>query len=385
MSQTAYLAALVAVENAWLATLVDAGIAPESARADLGATLADSDVIALAEKAEQDGNPVTGMVTLLRERTDAPTSTWIHRGLTSQDVVDTALALCLRDALEILDRYVAEQTRTLAGLAQTHRDTPALAHTLTQAALPTTAGLRFANWLTAVLDAADQVAALPLLPVQCGGAAGTLAAATELTGSADGALALSDALAVKLRLAPARPWHTTRSIVTRVGDTLVACCDAWGHIAADITVGSRTEIGEYTEGAGGASSTMPHKNNPVLSILVRRTAITAPGLGATLHAASAASVDERADGAWHAEWGTLRTLVRHTVIAASQTCDLLVGLRFDAQRAAQNLAAAEGVLAEQQTMARLAGRQPAERYTGAAGLLVDAAAERARQYTKEQI
>ena len=108
------------------------------------------------------------------------------------------------------------------------------------------------------------------LPVQVGGAVGTLAATTELAGSVDGALALSDALADELILAPAAPWHTTRSPVTRIGDALVTCCDAWGHVAADVATGSRPELGELAEGSGGGSSTMPHKNNPVRSVLIRR-------------------------------------------------------------------------------------------------------------------
>ena len=194
------------------------------------------------------------------------------------------------------------------------------------------------------------------LPVQVGGAAGTLAAATELAGSVDGAIALSDALAAALRLAPAPPWHTTRSAVTRIGDALVTCCDAWGHIAADVATGSRPEIGELAEGEGGGSSTMPHKSNPIRSVLIRRAALTAGPLGATLHTAAAASVDERADGAWHAEWATLRTLARRTVVAAAHTSELLTGLRVDAARAAANLAAADGVLSEQQTMTELTGR-----------------------------
>ena len=78
-----------------------------------------------------------------------------------------------------------------------------------------------------------------------------------------------------------------------------------------LTLG-RPEIGELSEGAGGGSSTMPHKANPVLSTLVRRAALTTPQLAATLHLAAAGSVDERADGAWHAEWATLRTLLRRT-------------------------------------------------------------------------
>ena len=88
---------------------------------------------------------------------------------------------------------------------------------------------------------------------------------------------------------------------------------------------------------------MPHKSNPVLSVLIRRAAMTAPPLGATLHAASAASVDERSDGAWQAEWATLRTLARRTVVAAAQTSAPLTGLQVNTERAAANLAAAGDV------------------------------------------
>ena len=101
---------------------------------------------------------------------------------------------------------------------------------------------------------------------------------------------------------------------------------------------------------------MPHKSNPIRSVLIRRAALTAGPLGATLHIAAAASVDERADGAWHAAWATLRTLARRTVVAASHTSELLSGLRVGAERAAANLAAAEGLLSEQQTMIELTGR-----------------------------
>lgn len=183
-----------------------------------------------------------------------------------------------------------------------------------------------------------------------------------------------------LGLAPAAPWHTTRAPLTRTADALVACCDAWGHIANDVALGCRAEIGEFTEGAGGASSTMPHKNNPVLSVLLRRNALTAPHLSAALHSASAAGVDERADGGWHAEWATLRTLARHTVIAASQATDLLAGLRVNGSRAAANLAAAQGIFAEQQVMRELAGRTSHDGYLGAAGHLIDSALRRAHEY-----
>jgi 3-carboxy-cis,cis-muconate cycloisomerase len=384
MSDAAFLAAMVAVEQAWLDGLVAAGIAPQEARAELAGLVADGDVESIARGADVDGNPVSGLVALMRERSAAPTARWLHRGLTSQDVVDTGLMLCVRDVLSRIGDEFVTQVGALAELTERRRNTPALARTLTQAALPSTLGAKFARWLTGVLDAAEPLSGLlPSLPVQVGGAVGTLAAATELTGSVDGAIALSDALAASLRLAPAPPWHTTRSQITRIGDALVSCCDAWGHIAADVATGSRSEIGELAEGRGGGSSTMPHKNNPVRSVLIRRAALTAGPLGATLHAAASTSVDERSDGAWHAEWATLRTLARHTVVAAAHASELVSGLRVDEARAAANLAAADGLLSEQRAMTELTGRAALPSYAGATDRLIDSTLNRARRFVKE--
>ena len=89
----------------------------------------------------------------------------------------------------------------------------------------------------------------------------------------------------RLRLPPRAPWHTTRAPLTGVADALVTCTDAYGHLAADVTTLSRPEIGELAEGAGGGSSTMPHKRNPALSTLIRRAALAAPALAATVHLA----------------------------------------------------------------------------------------------------
>lgn len=379
MSDAALLTALAAVENAWLTVLVDAGIAPATATADLTALVSETDLADIAVAAERDGNPVTALVALLRARADGDTATWLHRGLTSQDVLDTALMLCTRDVQATVHAHLAAQLRTLLSLIETHRDAPVLTRTLTQAALPGTFGGKFAVWLNAILDAAEPLSALAF-PVQCGGAAGTLAAATELSGSPEAALRLADALAGALDLRTAPPWHTTRGVLTRHGDALVSCTDAWGHLANDIAAGVR--VGELAEGSGGGSSTMPHKNNPVLTVLLRRTAMSAPQLGATLHTASAASVDERSDGGWHTEWAALRTLARRTVVAASQTADLLSGLRVDTATAAANLAAAPGIDAEQQSMQALTGRTGPTDYLGATAHLVDAAVHRARRHLK---
>ena len=390
LSDAALLAAMVDVEAAWLGALVAAGIAPAQAKADLGGLVTEADVPRLAAAAESGGNPVIPLVALLRERLGPhpEAARWLHRGLTSQDVVDTALVLGIRAATEAVRRDLTHQVKALAGLVADHRDTPMVARTLTQHAVPTTFGLKAAQWLAGVLDAADAVAGLAF-PAQLGGAAGTMAAATELAGPAGaaGALRLAAATAERLGLAAAPPWHTTRATFTRAGDAAVTTTDAWGRIANDVLTLGRPEIGELSEGTGGGSSTMPHKANPVLSTLIRRAALSTPQLAATLHLAAAESVDERADGAWHAEWATLRTLLRRTCVAGSQATDLLAGLRVHPDRMRATLdAARDDVLAEQRSMIALTDASPDDAspdYRGAAGVLVDAALDRARAHLEE--
>jgi 3-carboxy-cis,cis-muconate cycloisomerase len=373
-----FLEAMTAVEAAWLEALVDAGIAPPDARVGLGGLVEEHHGEWLAEETEAGGNPAMALVSLFRNalEDEHPTAAaWLHRGLTSQDVVDTALMLMAQDAVAQLQVEIRGQAERLAALARAHRGTPMVARTLTQHAVPTTFGLKAAQWLAGVLDAYDDLSRLTF-PVQLGGAAGTHAAVVELGGVPQD---LVVHVAQRLGLAPAAPWHTRRTTVTRLGDALVRCTDAWGRIAEDVLTLSRPEIGELSEGTGGGSSTMPQKHNPVLSVLIRRAALTTPMLGATLHLAAAQQNDERADGAWHAEWAALRDLVRRTLVAASQAFDLVADLEVDRGRMAATLhGAREQVGAEQWSMAELAGHPPSFAYLGIATELVDSVLERAK-------
>jgi len=197
-----------------------------------------------------------------------------------------------------------------------------------------------------------------------------------MAGSPAAALDLVAATAELLGLSSRPPWHTARAPFTRASDAFVTCTDAWGRIANDVLLGSRPEIGELSEapveGRGG-SSTMPNKQNPVLSILIRRAALAAPPLAATMHTAAAEAIDERPDGSWHVEWSTLRTLARRTAVAADQTAELLDGLRIDAARMAATLTAARpGIDAERRKMG---DEGP---YLGANDELIDAALARAQ-------
>ncbi|MEU0270092.1 lyase family protein [Nocardioides sp. NPDC006303] len=402
-SEAAYLAAMVRVEEAWLAAVASSGIAPEEARTPLAGLVSADDVPALAEGAEAGGNPVIGLVKLLRGRLDGEAARWLHKGLTSQDVVDTALVLCLADVLDRVENELAAQAASLTGLARDHRATVMSGRTLTQHAVPITFGLKAATWLSGLSDAAEALRRTRTsLPAQIGGAAGTLAAVVglaRLRGLGDPVSAAQDAAhtaATTLGLTPRTPWHTNRAPLTAAADALVTVADTWGRIATDITLLARPEIGELAEPAGegrGGSSTMPHKSNPVLSVLVRRHALAAPPLAATLHTAAATYVDERPDGAWHVEWETLQTLARRSAVAASQTTELLAGLRVDAARMrATAEAAGADLLAEQRSLTGfvggeiLAGTEAAaglDDYLGATDALIDSTLARAHEIWKD--
>ena len=393
MSELALLEAMVTVEAIWLGALVDAELAPEAARHPVRGLVGAADVDALARGSEAAGNPVLGLVELLRSRLDAPEPVrWLHRGLTSQDVLDTALVLTLVEVLEDLLGQLRRQVVSLVELVRTHADTAMIGRTLTQHAVPVTFGLKAATWLTGVLDAAEAVAAVrSRAAVQIGGAAGTLAATTELarlTGHDDPpgtAWRLLEQVAAGLGLAARTPWHTNRSWVTAAGDALVTCTDAWGHLADDVSTLSRPEIAELAEGrsatgvARGGSSTMPGKRNPTLAVLIRRAALAAPSLAATLHLAAANALDERPDGAWHAEWATLRDLARRTAVAGSQATELLDGLQVDPDRMRATLKAV-GAISEQQSMAEVAGGPSTGDYLGATALVVESVLARATHF-----
>jgi 3-carboxy-cis,cis-muconate cycloisomerase len=392
MTDQALLRSMVAVESAWLRALSAAGVAPvECAGADLWHLVGEHDCERLALTAEDGGNPVIGLVALLRERTVSAIAPWIHRGLTSQDVVDTSLMLAVRAVVNELISQLSEQVSTLSALAATHRATPMLGRTLTQHAAPTTFGAKAAGWLNGVVDALEQLGGLET-PVQIGGAVGTWSATTELAtlaGRADPAELSENVVrgtATTLGLKTRLPWHTTRTPVTAAADAFVSCTDCWGRIASDVVTLVRQEIAELSEPATekrGGSSSMPRKRNPVLSILIRRAAISAPQLAATLHTAAALANDERPDGSWHAEWDTLRTLARRTVVAGSQCGELLAGLQVHAHKMAENLGGAD-VLGEQRAVADLVGKAPSATYFGAVDRLIDESLDRAQRILKQR-
>ncbi|GHA87277.1 3-carboxy-cis,cis-muconate cycloisomerase [Streptomyces chryseus] len=324
------------------------------------------DVRDLALRARSGGNPVIPLVAALTAAVDPQAAPYVHRGATSQDIVDTAMMLVASRTLTLITADLTRTAEALATLAARHRDTPMPGRTLTQHAVPTTFGLKAAGWRALVLDAADRLNALAP-PAQLGGAAGTLAAFTgpadrepsaplDEAGSSSGpGLALVEAYAAELGLAPpALPWHTLRTPVADLATALAFSCAALGKLAADVLTLSRTEIAEVSEGAGGGSSAMPHKANPVRATLIASAAHQAPALASVLLASLAGAGDERPAGAWHAEWQPLRELLRLAGGASAHAAELTEGLRAHPDRMRANLDLTHGMIVSERVAAALA-------------------------------
>ncbi|MCW0213293.1 MAG: 3-carboxy-cis,cis-muconate cycloisomerase [Pseudonocardia sp.] len=333
-------------DAAWVRALLDVEVALSRAAAAHGAVPAahaeviaaaaaglQVDVAELGAAAVEGGNPVIPLVRAIRAAAGAEAGRSVHPGATSQDVMDSALVLLVRRAAEILLADLAGAADAAAGLAVAHRDTPMIARTLGQQALPSTFGLVAAGWC-AGLDRAGALlrAAVVGLPVQFGGAAGTLAA------SHPHGPAVADSLADALGLArQGVPWHTERTRIGELAGALGVAAGACAKPATDVVLLAGTELGEVSEAAPGDSSSMPHKRNPIAAVTARAAARRAPGLVATL-LASMDHEHQRAAGPWHAEWPTLTDLLRATGGAAARLRVCLAGLTVHPEAMARNLA-----------------------------------------------
>ncbi|MFF1296715.1 MULTISPECIES: 3-carboxy-cis,cis-muconate cycloisomerase [unclassified Streptomyces] len=354
-SDAAYLRALLDAEAALTRAQATLGLAPHEAATAVTAAARSGDFDArdIAVRARGGGNPVIPLVADLTKAVGGQYGPYVHRGATSQDIMDTATVLVAVRTLDLVRADLGRTQAALARLAAEHRDTPMPGRTLTQHAVPTTFGLKAAGWRSLVLDARDRITAVRnALPAQLGGAAGTLAAFTAY-GATD-PTALPAAYARELGLqAPGLPWHTLRTPIADLAGCLAFTAGALGKVATDVLTLARTEIAEVSEGSGGGSSAMPHKANPVRSTLIAAAARRAPQLAATLYGSLTAE-DERPAGAWHAEWEPLRDLLRLVGGAARDAAELTEGLRVHADVMREHLDLTHGLIVSERLSAELA-------------------------------
>jgi len=350
----AWLQAMLDTEAALARAVERAGLAAGTGAAVTEAARADRfDRGELGRQATLTGNPVPALVRALTGLVSPDAANSVHRGATSQDIIDTAAMLLARQGLDAILTDMSAAADAAAALAGSHARTVMSGRTLLQQAVPVTFGLVAAGWLTGIDDARQELRRVreTRLAVQFGGAAGTLASLGD-AGPAVAAL-LADELGLRL---PVLPWHTDRLRIIELAAALAGASAVLGKIARDVTLLAQSEIAEVHEGAGaasrGGSSAMPHKRNPVAAIVILGCTRRAPGLLATL-AACAEQEHQRAAGAWHAEWQTLADLLRLTGSAASWAAELLAGLQVDAARMRANLDAAAGLPMAERVAAEL--------------------------------
>jgi 3-carboxy-cis,cis-muconate cycloisomerase len=371
---TAWLQAMLDTEAGLARALERAGLAPAGAgeAVTLAARADNFNPNELGGLAALTGNPVPGLARALARQVPQTAVSAVHRGATSQDIVDTAVMLLAKGAIDVIQADLARAADAAAGLAAAHRGSIMIGRTLLQQAVPVTFGLVAAGWLTSVDEARAGLDSVgPRLAVQFGGAAGTLASLGEAGQRVAALLAGELGLAV-----PVLPWHTDRLRIVDLGAALARVDAVLGKIARDVTLLAQSEVGEVSEGAGsdqrgtdprgadqqapaaaprrGGSSAMPHKRNPVASIAILGCTRQVPGLLATLAMATEQEL-QRAAGAWHAEWEPLTALLRLTGSASSWAAELLPGLVVDTSRMAANLAATKGLPLAEHVSSLLAG------------------------------
>jgi len=334
--------AMLAFEAALADAEADEGLIPRQAAAAIVAACnaAPFDVEWIVGAARRAGALAIPLVQQLRDRVAAAApeaAAFVHRGSTSQDVIDTAMVLVTREAMGLIAADLDRLVDSLAALARGHLETPMLGRTLMQSAEVVSFGHEIVAWLAPLLRCRERLRAAgeAAIQLQLGGAVGTLAAL------GDKGPAVARRVGERLGLAvPAGAWHSQRDAWVTLGCSVAVLCGALGKIGRDLALLAQGEVGEVFEArqAGrGTSSAMPHKRNPVAAMVAIAAATRAPHQAATLLAAMP-QAHQRGLGDWQAElavWPSLFMSTHGAVRALADAC--AAGLDVDAGRMRANI------------------------------------------------
>lgn len=336
-TDSAEIRAMLLVEGALARVQGDMGMIPAEAAAfiDRAAREVMIDPSALAAATAENGVPVPGFLATFRKAADAHgPMAYLHWGATSQDIMDTALALRLRRVLDLWELRLDRLLKAFGRLAEAHADLPMAARTYGQVATPTSFGAVVAGWGWPLLGWRSDLSGLraALLQVSLSGAAGTGSALGPEAGQVRAGLARALGLAD-----PGHSWHADRSGVARLAGWAAGLAGSLGKLGDDLFLMSQSGIAEVSLGGGGGSSTMPQKENPVGPSALVALARVVQGLAATLQGAGIHR-QQRDGAAWFTEWLTLPQLCILTGRALALAGDLVEKLQADAVAMARPLA-----------------------------------------------
>jgi 3-carboxy-cis,cis-muconate cycloisomerase len=327
------------------------GIIPREAADEIGrhCTIDQIDMRKLKQQTERIGYPVLGVVSQLNAQCRDKLGEYCHWGATTQDITDTATVLQMREALELIEADLRAISRALADLARRHRNTPMVARSNLQQAVPITFGFKMAELLSAIERHRERLEQLRprVLMGEFGGAAGTLASIEK------GAMETQQGLMAELGLAqPVIAWHTIRDTIAEVGCFLGLVGGTLGKLAMDVKLMMQTEVGEVYEPFApgrGSSSTMPQKRNPISSCYIHASISVVRQHVAALRDAMVAD-HERSTGPWQIEWIALPEAFCLLSGALKQSRFVLEGLEVDAQRMRQVLDMTNGLVVSEAVM-----------------------------------
>jgi 3-carboxy-cis,cis-muconate cycloisomerase len=358
----AVIARYVEVEVALAAAQARVGVIPREAAEAIARSARPEAIDRAKLKAETDlvGYPIVGLVHQLAAMC-GEAGRYLHWGATTQDIMDTATVLQVRDGLALVEADLTALEAALAALAHRHRTTVMAGRTHLQHALPITFGFKAAVWLGMIARHRQRLQELRprVLVGQFAGAAGTLASL------GDKGLAVHDALMDALRLGrSATPWHVARDGLGETVCLLGLVAASLAKIATDVMLLMQTEVGEAFEPfltGRGASSTMPQKRNPIAcELIIAAGKLVRQHVGLMLDAMVADH--ERATGPWQVEWVALPEAFLATSAALAHARFVLEGLIVDPARMRKNLGLTGGLIVAEAVMMALAprvGRQTA--------------------------
>ncbi|MDX2155881.1 MAG: 3-carboxy-cis,cis-muconate cycloisomerase [Hyphomicrobiaceae bacterium] len=353
-SDAALAGRYVEVEVALARAEAKVGVIPQGAADDIAHTAASLTPDLARLKAETDvvGYPIVGIVHQMAKAA-GEAGRYVHWGATTQDIMDTATVLQVRDALALVEADLVAIEAALTGLTRKHRDTVMAGRTHLQHALPVTFGYKTAVWLSMIRRHRERLAQLRprVLVVQFSGAAGTLASL------GDKGLDVQAALADELGLAqPDITWHVARDGIAEVGAFLGIATGSLAKIAVDVMLMMQTEIGEAFEPfvpGRGSSSTMPQKRNPISCEMILALSKTVRAQSSLLLDAMATD-HERATGPWHIEWIALPEAFVASSGAFHQARFMLEGLIVEPAAMRRNLDITGGLIVAEAVMMALA-------------------------------
>jgi len=372
-SDAATVRAMLDVEVALAKVQAGLGIIPAEAAARIAEVAAsfEPDVAGIAAGTEKSGVPIIPLVEQLRAAVGGEAAGYVHWGATSQDIVDTGVVLRLRGVADSLAEKIGRLSGLLGKLADEHRGTVMAARTRSQQALPTSFGLKAAVWLSPLADHATRLEEMRprLLSVQFGGAVGTLSA---LGGRG---VEVIEALGNELELTvPAAPWHVQRHNLVEFAGWLSMVTGSLGKMARDLIQMTQSEVAEVRPGAGGGSSTMPQKSNPVACEVIVTAAHQNASLVPAMHHAMIQE-HERGGPGWQLEWLTLPQMAVATGAALNHAIAVIEGLEVDTVRMRANLDASNGLILAEAASFALAEHMP---MAEARGLVKEACSDVAR-------